>query len=100
MAAYMIIFVSISDREKFLAGYAPAASALVEKFGGQYLLRAQGAEILEGDLDPDSSVVISAWPDKATALAFWNSAEYQKVKEQREGIANARVAIIEAPEIT
>ncbi|MDH3511524.1 MAG: DUF1330 domain-containing protein [Gammaproteobacteria bacterium] len=97
MAAYMIIFVTISDREKFISGYAPAASKLVEKFGGRYLLRAQGAEILEGDLDPGSSVVISEWPDKATALDFWNSDEYQAVKQLRAGIASARVALIEAP---
>jgi uncharacterized protein (DUF1330 family) len=97
MGAYMIIFVTISDREKFISGYAPAATELVKKFGGRYLVRAQGAEILEGDLDSGSSVVISEWPDKARALEFWNSDEYQAVKQLRKGIADARVAIIEAP---
>lgn len=99
MAAYMIVFVSISDREKFISGYGRAAGDLVEKFGGRYLVRAPGAEILEGDLDPGSSVVISEWPDKDAALAFWNSGEYQAVKKLREGIADAKVAIIEAPPI-
>lgn len=100
MAAYMIIFVTISDREKFISGYGRAAGELVEKFGGRYLVRASGADILEGDLDPGSSVVISEWPDKATALEFWKSDEYQTVKKLREGIADARVAIIEAPLIS
>ena len=99
MAAYMIVFVTISDREKFLSGYGRAAGELVEKFGGRYLVRAPDAEILEGDLDAGSSVVISEWPDKATALEFWNSDEYQDVKQLREGIADARVAIVEAPAI-
>ena len=97
MAAYMIVFVTISDREKFISGYGRAAGELVEKFGGRYLVRAPDAEILEGDLDPGSSVVISEWPDKGAALEFWNSDEYQAVKKLREGIADARVAIIEAP---
>lgn len=97
MAAYMIVFVTISDREKFISGYGHAAGELVEKFGGRYLVRASGAEILEGDLDPGSSVVISEWLDKSAALKFWNSDEYQAVKKLREGIADARVAIIEAP---
>ena len=97
MSAYMIVFVSISDREKFISGYGRAAGELVEKFGGRYLVRAPGAEILEGDLDAGSSVVISEWPDKAAALEFWNSDEYQAAKKLREGIASARVAIIEAP---
>ena len=100
MAAYMIIFVTISDREKFISGYGRAAGELVEKFGGRYLVRAPGADILEGDLDPGSSVVISEWPDKATALQFWTSDENQAVKKLREGIADARVAIIEAPLIS
>lgn len=97
MAAYMIVFVTISDREKFISGYGQAAGELVEKFGGSYLVRAPGAEVLEGDLDEGSSVVISEWPDKAAALKFWNSDEYQQVKKLREGIAEARVAIVEAP---
>jgi uncharacterized protein (DUF1330 family) len=97
MAAYMIVFVKISDREKFISGYGRAAGELVEKYGGRYLVRAPGAEVLEGDLDDGSSVVISEWPDKDAALRFWNSDEYQEAKKLREGIADARVAIIEAP---
>ena len=97
MAAYMIVFVTISDREKFIQGYGKAAGALVEKFGGRYLIRAPGAQVLEGDLDEGSSVVISEWPDKAAALKFWNSDEYKEAKKLREGIAEARVAIIEEP---
>lgn len=97
MPAYMIVFATVTDREKFLEGYAAAAAGLVEKFGGHYVMRAQGAQILEGDLDDKASVVISKWPDKASALRFWNSPEYQAVKKLREDIATARVAIIEAP---
>ncbi len=99
MAAYMIVFVTISDREKFISGYGRVAGELVEKFGGRYLVRAPGAQILEGDLVPGSSVVISEWPDKAAALKFWNSDEYQAAKKLREGIAEANVAIIEVPDI-
>jgi uncharacterized protein (DUF1330 family) len=97
MSAYMVITVSISDRDKFLGGYAPAAAALVDKFGGRYVIRAPVAEILEGDVPAVTSDVISEWPDKATALAFWNSDEYQSVKTLREGISDATVVIVETP---
>jgi uncharacterized protein (DUF1330 family) len=97
MPAYLVIAVSIADREKFLGGYAQVTSALVEKFGGRYLLRAPGAEVLEGSLRPGSSVVISEWPDKAAALKFWNSPEYRAAKQLREGIAEAQVLLVEAP---
>jgi uncharacterized protein (DUF1330 family) len=95
----MIVIVSISDREKFLSGYAPDAAALVEKFGGRYVVRAPVAEVLEGDVRSGTSVVISEWPDKVAALEFWNSAEYQSVKALREGISDATVVVIEAPNI-
>ena len=95
MPAYMIVYASVKDREKFLTGYARAASALVEKHGGKYLVRAQGAEVLEGDLPPGMSVVISEWPDKQAIKNFWNSAEYREAKKLRENIADCLVTIIE-----
>jgi len=99
MAAYMIIYARIHDREKFISGYAPAASKLVEKYGGRYVLRAPGTSILEGSLEPGGSVVISEWPDKAAAEAFWNSAEYAEAKQLRNGVADVEVMLVEAPSI-
>jgi uncharacterized protein (DUF1330 family) len=97
MPAYMIVYASIKDRDKFLQGYAPVASRLVEKFGGKYLVRAQGGDVLEGSLKPGMSVVISEWPDKQSILDFWNSTEYQAAKQLREGVADCEVTIIETP---
>ena len=99
MAAYMIIYARIHDREKFVSGYAPAASALVEKFGGRYVLRAPGADVLEGSVDAGGSVVISEWPDKAAAEAFWNSPEYAEAKQLRNGVADVEVLLVEGPTI-
>ena len=95
MPAYMIVYASVKDREKFLAGYAKSAASLVEQYGGRYLIRAQGAEVLEGNLTPGMSVVISEWPDKQAIHNFWNSSEYQAAKKLREGIADVDVTIIE-----
>ena len=100
MPAYMIVHAKIHDRDKFIKGYGAAAAALVKQFGGRYIMMASGAQVLEGDMDPDASVVISEWPDKATALHFWNSTEYAEVKKLREGIAEARVVVIEAPQVS
>lgn len=99
MAAYMIVYARIHDRDKFINGYAPAASRLVEKFGGRYLLRAPGAGLLEGDLEGGGSVVMSEWPDRAAAEAFWNSPEYAEAKKLREGVADVEVLLVDAPPI-
>ena len=97
MAAYLIITAQLHDRECFLSAYAPAATALTARYGGDYVLRAPGAEVLEGE-HPGGSVVVSRWPDKAAALAFWNSPEYADVRRLREGIADCQVLIVEEPQ--
>lgn len=99
MPAYMIVTAKIADRDKFISGYGQAAGALVEKFGGRYVLRGPGAELLEGDFGDGASMVISEWPDKAAVHKFWNSPEYQEVKKLRADIADCQVLVIESPKI-
>lgn len=99
MPAYMIVTAKISDRERFINEYGIAAGQLVSSMGGKYILRAPGAELLEGEFGDGASMVISEWPDKATAHKFWNSPEYQEVKKLREGLADCQVLLIEAPSL-
>ncbi len=94
MAAYLVITAQIHDRDAFISGYGPAAGKLSAQMGGEYVVRAPGVEVLEG-AHPGGSLVISKWPDKAAALAFWNSPEYAEVKKLREGIADCQVLLIE-----
>ena len=99
MAAYMIVIASIKDRDKFISGYGAAAGALVEKFGGRYVMRGPGAELLEGGFGDGASMVISEWPDKEAAKIFWNSPEYAEAKKLRADIADCQVLLIESPKI-
>lgn len=95
MPAYMIVTAAIADRDAFIAGYGRAAAELVTRFGGRYVLRAPGAELLEGNFGDGASMVISEWPDKAAAKAFWNSPEYDEAKTLRAGVADCQVLLIE-----
>ena len=95
MPAYMIISAKISDRDAFINGYGKAAAALVAQFGGRYVLRAPGVELLEGEFGNGASVVISEWPDKQTARKFWNSPEYAELKKLRDGLAQCQVLLVE-----
>jgi uncharacterized protein (DUF1330 family) len=99
MTAYMIVTAKIKDRDAFIAGYGAAAAALLTKFGGTYVLRGPGTELLEGDFGDGASMVISQWPDKDAAKRFWNSPDYAEVKKLRAGIAECQVLLIEAPKI-
>jgi uncharacterized protein (DUF1330 family) len=91
----MIVMANIRDRERFLSGYAPAAAALVEKFGGRYVLRGRGGAVLEGGLADGQSAIISEWPDRASALKFWNSPEYAAAKKLRDGLADCQVVLVD-----
>lgn len=99
MPAYMIVTAKIADRDAFINGYGASAGALVAQYGGKYVLRGPGVELLEGTFGDGASMVVSEWPDKASARAFWSSPEYAEVKKLRDGIADCQVLLIEAPRI-
>ena len=99
MAAYMIVTAAIHDRETFITGYGAAAAELIGQFGGEYLIRGPGAELLEGDFGDGAGVVVSKWPDRAAAKAFWNSPEYAEVKKLREGLADVQVILVDGPDL-
>jgi len=97
MAAYMIIACRIHDREKFINGYGKAVPQLVEEYGGEYLVVAPGAILLEGKLEGYNSVAISRWPSKDHALKFWQSKRYEEIKKLRDGLADVEVLLVEEP---
>lgn len=93
MPAYMIINADISDPTKF-AEYGRTNAALVKQFGGRYLAIAGQREVLEGSW-PDGKSVISEWPTREAALAYWHSDEYREVRKLRAGICDARVLLLD-----
>ena len=100
MRSYMIVTAKIKDRDAFINGYGKAAGALVTKFGGRYVLRGPGAELLEGDWGNGASMVISEWPNRDAIHKFWDSPEYAAAKALRDGIADVQVLVIDAPKFT
>ncbi len=97
MAAYMVVFAKIHDREKFLNEYGKPNSALIGKFGGEYVTRTPKVSVLEGEFDDGVSAVISKWPNRAAIEAFWSSPEYAPLKAARQPLADCKVMIVEDP---
>lgn len=91
MPAYLIIEARISDPRGF-AAYARATPAVVARYGGHYLVMGGSQESLEGEHAP-ARTVISCWPDRAAALAFWHSPEYAALKPLRAGTGVFRVLL-------
>lgn len=95
MAAWLIVTATIPDRAAFLAsGYAELSARLLEAAGGRYVIRAPGAAVLEGEGRPGATVIVSEWPDRASAQAFWTSPEYAAAKALRAGLAEIDVVLV------
>ena len=86
MSAYLIIEAHITDPRRF-ATYARATPEV-----GRYLVMGGEQHSLEGEHAP-ARTVISQWPDRAAALAFWQSPEYAALKPLRDGTGNFRVLL-------
>jgi uncharacterized protein (DUF1330 family) len=95
MAAYMVVFARIKDRDRFIANYGAPTAKLIPQFGGEYLVRTPKSEAIEGGLGPGYSAVISKWPDRASIDRFWNSPEYKALKAARASLAECHVIVLE-----
>lgn len=97
MPCYMIVIAELTDRDRFLADYARVVPALVTRFGGRYILQGAGGTFLEEPWCSHPSALVSEWPDRAAALAFWNSPEYAEARRLREGTGRFQVLLIDSP---
>jgi len=76
MPAYIIARIEVTDPDDY-ATYAAQTVALAERFGGRFLVKGGEQTVLEGNC-PDRHVVI-AFPDRQTALDWYNSDEYRRI---------------------
>ncbi|MGC6329260.1 DUF1330 domain-containing protein [Rhizorhabdus sp. FW153] len=95
MPAWFIITAHVHDLQRFVSRYSPAVAKLTEEMGGKYILRGRGGLVLEGEGADGAAGIVIEWPDKESALRFWNSPEYAEVKKLREGLADISVTLVE-----
>lgn len=80
MAGYLVNRFDITDRNLF-SDYTRAVMPIIVDHGGEILFANDAPRGLEGP-DPGMSVVI-CFPSEAAAMGFYESPEYQPVKELR-----------------
>jgi uncharacterized protein (DUF1330 family) len=89
---YWIARVDVRDEE----GYKPYAAAnppIFKKYAARFVVRAGKYECLEGTSHPRNIVI--EFPDYATALACYQSPEYQENIKRRLPYAAADIVIVE-----
>ena len=90
--AYWIGRVDVTNPEGY-QGYVKANAAAFSKYGAKFLVRGGRFESPEGT--PRARNVVLEFADHATALACYNSPEYQAAKAHRDGAGIADLIIVE-----
>ena len=81
MSGYLIGTIDIKNPEAYKE-YLVKVTDIVEKFGGEYLVRAGEYTVMEGKWDYSRNVVIK-FPSYEKALEWYNSEEYKPVRQIR-----------------
>ncbi|HKO59021.1 MAG TPA: DUF1330 domain-containing protein [Thermoanaerobaculia bacterium] len=91
MSAYIVSRVKIHDAGA-MQRYMKEAPATVAAFGGRYLVRGGDVQALEGTWEHERMVVVE-FPDKAAALAWYESEMYRPLRDLRQASAEAVILI-------
>ena len=94
MSAYLIVDTQIKNPEDY-EQYKALASPIVEKYGGEYLVRGGDFEAVETDLWSPTRLVVIQFPSMDNVRAFYDSSEYAPVRKIRHDNARCTVAMVE-----
>lgn len=89
---YWVAMVDIADQEGYKE-YIALNKAAFDKYGAKFVVRAGKSQIMEGPAANRLAVIEFA--DFDTALACYNSPEYQKAFAVRQNYSKAHFAVVE-----
>jgi uncharacterized protein (DUF1330 family) len=92
-SAYIIANVRITNPVQY-EEYKKLSSLAMQANGAEVCVRGGAAEVLEGDWQPDRLVVLK-FANVAKARAFYDSVEYSRARQAREGAAVMRMIVVE-----
>ena len=92
-AGYAIFNIEVTNPEDYKE-YVEKVKPVAEKFGGYYIIRGCTNQIIEGTWQYNRTVVIK-FPSYEKALEWYNSEEYQPIKQIRLVNANTNGIIIQ-----
>jgi uncharacterized protein (DUF1330 family) len=69
MAADVIADIAVADPDAY-EEYRRQVPAVIEKYGGRYLVRGGASEVFEGDWQPNRLILLE-FPDTAVVMLCW-----------------------------
>ncbi len=93
MAAYFIVDLDVTDWAGF-DEFRRLLPAVMEKYGGKYIVRGGTFEVLEGQWQP-TRLVLLEFPSMDAAKRFYDSEDYRPLKELRLRTAKTNLVLAE-----
>lgn len=93
MTAYIVGHIDITDPETY-AGYESGFREIFERYDGEFLAVDDDPLMLEGDKRHTRTVLVR-FPDRAGAMAWFQSSEYQELAAIRWRASTAEISVIE-----
>jgi uncharacterized protein (DUF1330 family) len=92
--AYLVIRVNVTDWDVY-GEYMKHTPRVLNEYGGRFIARGANPETLEGEPE-NLRIVIVEFPSMERAKSFYNSKDYQALKQMRGGAAEAQFVAIDA----
>ncbi len=96
MPAYLIVRAKVTDMAQYQQ-YMKLTPAILEKYGGKFVIRGGEKVVLEGPEVPERIVMVK-FDSVAAARRMYDSEEYQAAIKLREGAAEASFLVMEGLE--
>ena len=93
MSGYAIFNLNVNNPENYKE-YVSKVKSVVEKFGGEYLVRGGEMNIIEGDWPNERNIVIK-FPSREKAMEWYNSEEYKPIRQIRHDNAVSNSVIVD-----
>lgn len=93
MPAYVIADVDVHDQETYRE-YAQVVPGTLEPFGGRFLVRGGGYEVLEGEWRPHRLVVLE-FPSADHARRWYTSEAYATAMALRHRASSGNLVLVE-----
>ena len=98
MTAYAIVQINITNPEDYKE-YLKQVTPIVEKYGGEYIIRGGKFEIMLGTWNYERTVVVK-FPSYDVAINWYHSDEYAPVRKIREDNSEGNLIIVEGKKKT
>ena len=93
MASYLVIDIEVKD-DKAYEPYRAGVGPIIQKHGGEYLVRGGPVEVVEGTWKP-SRVVVLRFPDRKSLDGFLNDPAYTPLKEIRQRATRSDIVAVD-----